>query len=319
MNVVTALNRKYLKYTAVMLPSLCENNRSGIDAYLLHSELTGDDINLLSEALSLNGYDITLHPLEVDRSRFSKRLPTNDQWSLETYFRLLLPDMLPQSVEKILYLDVDMIINRSLEEIYDSDLSDCDILTCEDACGQKTLDKFSDRQLAMLSPLLDKGYRYFNAGFMLMNMERIRARVGFDDYLRAIEEWEYEMAAPDQDILNYMHGEYIAYADWAVYDLFAKVAHNFGITYEEVKAQTAVIHYAGSKPWDGGSVHFDIEQLWWDYAKKTPFYVELMEEFILKTNCHNEELEDAFSHLYDENQSLKDQINSLAAAIRRLG
>ena len=39
MNIATALNRKYLEYTVVMLCSLCENNNEHIDAYLLHSEL----------------------------------------------------------------------------------------------------------------------------------------------------------------------------------------------------------------------------------------------------------------------------------------
>ena len=47
MNIATALNRKYLEYTVVMLCSLCENNNEHIDAYLLHSELTPQDIDLI--------------------------------------------------------------------------------------------------------------------------------------------------------------------------------------------------------------------------------------------------------------------------------
>lgn len=39
MNIATALNKKYLLYTGVMLTSLCENNPTHIDVYLLHSEL----------------------------------------------------------------------------------------------------------------------------------------------------------------------------------------------------------------------------------------------------------------------------------------
>lgn len=47
MNIATALNRKYLEYTVVMLCSLCENNNEHIDAYLLHSELTTQDIDII--------------------------------------------------------------------------------------------------------------------------------------------------------------------------------------------------------------------------------------------------------------------------------
>ena len=52
MNIATALNRKYLEYTVVMLCSLCENNNEHIDAYLLHSELTTQDIDIIKNSLS---------------------------------------------------------------------------------------------------------------------------------------------------------------------------------------------------------------------------------------------------------------------------
>ena len=51
MNVATALNRKYLLYTGVMLTSLCENNPCHIDIYILHSELTDTDIQRLTECV----------------------------------------------------------------------------------------------------------------------------------------------------------------------------------------------------------------------------------------------------------------------------
>jgi len=63
MNIATALNRKYLEYTVVMLCSLCENNNEHIDAYLLHSELTTQDIDIIKNSLSK--YDITIISVEI--------------------------------------------------------------------------------------------------------------------------------------------------------------------------------------------------------------------------------------------------------------
>lgn len=83
MNIATALNRKYLEYTAVMLCSLCENNNEHIDAYLLHSELTTQDINIIKNSLSK--YDITIISVEINKSDFDDLLPRNTQWSIETY------------------------------------------------------------------------------------------------------------------------------------------------------------------------------------------------------------------------------------------
>ena len=131
--------------------------------------------------------------------------------------------------------------------------------------------------------MIEQGYRYFNAGFMLLNIEKMREKYSFDTYLDAIEEWNYQMDAPDQDILNYVHWQYVGYVDYGKYDLFARIAHNEGSTYNEVKQSVAIIHYAGTKPWDADNCHFDIEYLWWEYAKQTPFYVQLLEEFMHKT------------------------------------
>ena len=44
--------------------------------------------------------------------------------------------------------------------------------------------------------------------------------------------------------------------------------------------QAAIIHYTGYKPWEAGNCHYDIEKRWWDYARRTPFYQELLEEFL---------------------------------------
>lgn len=93
-------------------------------------------------------------------------------------------------------------------------------------------------------------------------------------------DWNYEMNAMDQDILNYVHWEKVGYIDYERYDLFARMAHNAGHTYVDVKENVAIIHYAGYKPWDADNCHFDIEQIWWDYAKLTPWYHELLEMFL---------------------------------------
>lgn len=281
MNVATALNKKYLLYTGVMLHSLCVNNKMPIRAFLLHNELEESDFQCLRDALK--AFDIEIVSLKVNAELFSERLPRNQQWSIETYYRLALLELLPENIERLLYIDVDIIVNKSLEEVYRIEFENDEIIATEDSCGKKTWDKFGAKQKEMFISMFERGYRYFNAGFMLLNIAKMREKYSFATYIQAIEEWNYQMDAPDQDILNYVHWEYVGYVDYNEYDLFARIAHNNGLTYEEVKQNVAVIHYAGTKPWDADNCHFDIEQLWWDYAKQTPFYVQLLEEFLHKT------------------------------------
>lgn len=314
MNIATSLNKKYIDYTIVMLTSLCVNNPVHIDAYVMHSELTDDDFTYMREMLSL--YDISLFPLCVDEKLFDARLPRNEMWSIETYYRLLLLDLLPVCVDRLFYLDVDLIINKSLEEFYDVSFEEDEIIACVDACGLPWPQR-TEKQKEMFAPMIEQGYQYFNAGVMLLNIDRMRGLYDFAVYQRAIEEWNYEMSAPDQDILNYVHWKNVGYVNFEEFDLFARAAHNKGVTYADVKNYVTIIHYAGDKPWNNSSVHFDIEWLWWDYARLTPCYHKLIDEFMIDV-FQNENIEMYIQGLIDSQKRLAGQIQELNEVNQKL-
>lgn len=279
MYVATALNKKYVLYTGVMLYSLAKNTSEHITAFLLNSELTPEDITRIENGLT--NFDITIISLHIDASKFDSRLPRNNQWSLETYYRLMLFDILPEDVNRLLYIDVDMIVNKSIANLYHADFDGADLIACADLCGTHYSKFMRKKQLQMFKPLLDQGYQYFNAGMIVFNVASLREKYNFDFYAKVMaEDWNFEMDAPDQDILNYVHAGNVIYADWSEFDLFARIAHENGITYKEVANQTTLIHFSGAKPWETCNYHFDIEKLWWDYAKETIYYPELLEIFM---------------------------------------
>jgi lipopolysaccharide biosynthesis glycosyltransferase len=185
-----------------------------------------------------------------------------------------------------------------------------EIIAADDSCGLRTMDTFAGKQREMFQPMLEQGYRYFNAGVMLLNIREIRKNHNFKTYMQAVEAWNYQMAAPDQDILNYVHWKKVGYVDYKKYDMFARIAHNRKYTYRDIKENTAIIHYAGDKPWDVCNCHFDIEQLWWDYAKKLPYYMELLQN--LQYNLMmDDSLEKTMSDMIRENSELKDKVQQL--------
>ena len=279
MNIATSLNSKYMRYTCVMLTSVFENQPKDLDIhiYLLHHDLTETDKKHLQDAA--DSYGGTLHLLHIDTSCFPKSCPVSDEWSLEIYFRLMLQRILPLDVDRILYLDVDIIVNHSLEELYNTDFEGNMLCACPDAfCGT-----FPDFRNEIFKEHLSKGFTYFNSGVMVLNIACMREKYCLEDYLKIAESLNYELVAPDQDMLNYVHWTEVKILDETKYNLFARWAYQHDIHYEEVKEQVTIVHYIGYKPWSGESVHYDIEQLWWDYAKKTSFYVEMMEEFVYET------------------------------------
>lgn len=315
MNIATALNRKYLEYTSVMLCSLCENNKKHIDAYILHSELTKNDISLLK--ISLSKYDISIISIQINQQEFDYRLPRNTQWSIETYYRLMLLDILPDCVDRILYLDVDLIINASIEEFYHVDFEGDELIAADDSNGGRTIDSLGDKQYEMFKDMFERGFRYFNAGVVLFNVSEVRKNYNFNTYMKAVKEWNYAMEAPDQDILNYVHGYKTGYVDYNEYNLFARIAHNKGLSYDYVKNNAKIIHFAGDKPWENTNCHYDIEQLWWDYAKKTIFYNQLLEN-LQKNLMSDSTMENIFQSFIQENTELKEKISTLLSINKQL-
>lgn len=299
MNVATALNSLYMRYTYVMLTSLFVNQmEADIHVYLLHGDLSDEEQECLQSLAQSYGH--TIHYLLISRESFPTALPTTQQWSLETYYRLLLLDILPDEIDRLLYLDVDMIVNKSILDLYQTDFEGAYFCACRD---MSTTLPVSDIRDEIFKEHIAAGFTYFNAGLMLWNVAALRGKYSFKDYMELAQKLEYRMLAPDQDLLNYMHWNQIKFVDEYQYDLFSKKAYNDGIRYEQVKEETTIIHYAGMKPWEGQYVHYDIERLWWDYAKHTPFYMELMEKFMW--DClGNPLVYDTVSGLSEEKQKL---------------
>lgn len=287
MNIATALNRKYVRYTGVMLTSLCENNPCHIDAYILHSELTDGDFSSLRECLKK--YDITLHPLYVDREKFATRMYTDAMWSIEAYYRLMLFDLLPETVERLFYFDVDIIINKPIGGFYEMDFDGNDLIACEDDCGNCLPEHYGPVHRELFGTPERCNYHYFNSGVMLMNVAQMRKNYHYEYYISVADKvWNYRMEAPDQDLLNYVHWDKVGYVPFERYNLFARIAYYCDISYRTVKDKVSIIHYTWYKPWDGTVAHFDLEQIWWDYAKTTCFYDSLSREFIDQTISHND-------------------------------
>lgn len=218
----------------------------------------------------------------------------------------MLLDILPEDIDRLLYLDVDIIIDKSLTGLYNTDFEDAFFCACKDMTVDFPTKDSSDD---IFKEHIAAGFTYFNAGMMLWNIAVLREKYSFRKYMELAKALDYKMLAPDQDLLNYMHVGQIKFADEYTYDLFSRMAYNSGVHYEDVKRETAIIHYAGMKPWEDRYIHYDIEKLWWEYAKEIPFYHELLEEFVL--DCVASPL------IYDTMNTLSGEKRALSAELSK--
>lgn len=298
MNILISTNSAYLTPTMVMLYSLfIHHSRIPMDIYLPYSDLTDEEVDELERYVALFR-EKKLYPLRISDT-FSSKVSSNNGISIETYYRILAIELLPDTIHKILYLDVDMVIQGSLLELYEIDMTGHPFVVCEDILG--ILNDFHEMNKYRMH--IPQEYSYFNAGVMLFNLaylrethaaERILERV-YLDYAR----YEYN----DQDVLNEMFYDQLLWAGWdqynlppalyyldqealaeqrlvfASYDALRNAAEDAGyfakryrdISYE-MRDHAKIIHYMGAaKPWkreaaEAAIYRFYDEPYWRYYA-----------------------------------------------------
>ena len=87
--------------------------------------------------------------------------------STAALFKFDLPNLLPDSIEKVLYLDGDIIVQGDLSELYSTDISDVYAGVVKDYRGLTLKGDFNER-------LKINHTAYFNSGVLLLNLSLLR-------------------------------------------------------------------------------------------------------------------------------------------------
>ena len=252
MNIFVSLDSNYIHPLCVMLRSLAStNNGNSFDIYVAYSSLTEEDFVLMHKALG--DLDARIHRVPVDENIFSGA-PVLDRLSKATYYRLLIGDIIPESVDRLLYLDPDIVINKDLSDFYNTDLKG-NVLA-----GSGHLYDFNEFiNLCRLGIRPKKGRRYVNAGVLLIDLKKWRESVTVKQILAFIQKNIRILLLADQDVINVLFADKMLYTDERLYNLDEKTLKHFSsasarkkrIDTDWVRKNTAIIHFNGKhKPWN---------------------------------------------------------------------
>lgn len=197
------------------------------------------------------------------------------------YLRLLLHRLL-SGVEKVLYLDVDILVRESLSPVWHMDLGRNLLAAVKGPVNLQ--EKWEWNNSRSYWKLLE-GARggYINSGVLLMNLEEIRRRQLDEQWERLAEEKLYYQ---DQDILNitcqgsiaYLSPKYnrLAYLEEKDFGQFVTEGIYTREEEQEALRSPAIIHYAGDKPWKRYDTN--LGSLWWDYVNAQSDLRDLFDE-----------------------------------------
>ena len=251
MNILVTLDSGYVKVLSVMLKSLLiADKKNTFDVYVMNSTLTGNDFETIKSFLHTDRANLI--DIKVDDALL-RDAPVTDRYPKEMYYRIFAAKFLPQTVDRILYLDPDLVVTKSLENLYNTDMGSCYFAAASHVGNLLT--KVNNIRLNT-----EEESPYINSGVMLMNIRLLRNEQDFTQVFEYIEKYRKLLILPDQDVISAVYGEKILPIDPYVYNMTERLLIHpdtieKGINMAWVAENTAIIHFCGrNKPWKNGYV-----------------------------------------------------------------
>lgn len=258
MDIVCATDNNFLLYLGVAICSVCENNR---DQDIEFHIIVGEDVSepgksLLSEMVGRYGQRMSFYSINES---VLKELPVGKPGqpphiSVAAYYRLFLSTILPETVNKVLYLDCDIINVSSLAPLWDTDIDDVAVAAAPDVF--ECYDSLYDR-LQYHSEL-----GYFNSGVLLVNLRYWRENHLQEDFLEFWKQHPERVLYHDQDILNYVLKERkrVLHLKYNVQEPLLHVVNPLSEKYqnevEDALHNPVIMHFTTpAKPWVRGCRH----------------------------------------------------------------
>ena len=276
LNILISTSDYYAPYCGITLTSVFENNReySFRVFILLGQELSRRNVKRFRELEIRYGCDITF--IHVDNS-FLKKFELNSipRLPVETFYKFYAVDLLPKTVDKVLYLDCDIIVNGDISQLWTADLTDKAIAVVHDYLSYVAPNDWSNR----LQYPVEAGY--FNAGLVLINLDYWRKYDISGKLFGYIEKHHKKLSYMDQDVMNSLLWDK---------NIYLPVTYNFQLGFlnksflqtlpsetknevlDTLKSKPAVIHFAGCwKPWSVVFYGLPFRNLWKQYKMISPW------------------------------------------------
>lgn len=253
MNILITLDENYFPRLRVLLTSLKMNDPGEhFDIYLLYSGLSERMLRAVERWCRAAGYEFD--PIRMDGDLF-ENAPVSSRYPTEMYYRLLASRLLPQELNRIIYLDPDILVINPLRPLWETNMSGW-LFGAAAHTGKTELANDVNRLR------LGVEHDYYNSGVLLMDLELGREEIIPEEIFRYVEEHRMELLLPDQDLLNAMFGERIFPLDDAVWNYDARNYNNYVMrssgkyNVKWVMENTAILHFCGkAKPWKPGYIY----------------------------------------------------------------
>lgn len=288
--IAVSCSNEYVPYLSVYLLSLKKfaNSSKYYDLIVFERDITAENKSALKNLFNSNNLSIRFFNPSSYFSGYNLYI-SHDYFKEECYFRLVAPLVL-KHFKKIIFTDIDLILNDDISLLFEIDLHDNIIAAAIEPVWRELYDRnckiyntnIRDYTKTVLN--LTDPYIYFNTGVCIFDVEKYNNNDSFARIMKAVNSTHF--LYQEQCALNYFFKNkiYTLQPEWN-FELAPSIVNNsnnlwYYNDYRKFESNAKIIHYLGRyKPWK--NVFEYKANLWWSYAFVSPFFSYILQNLIV--------------------------------------
>lgn len=288
LNVAYSFDDGYAQHAGISILSLLENNQEieHIVFYIITNALSNENRNHIENIIKQ--YHRELHYIDLDELTSSLKISTN--FNRSAYGRIFLADVVQD--DYILYVDSDTIINSSLKNLFDIDMSNKLVAGVQDTVNS----------YYVINIGLNNNHRYINdGGIIVLNLDLWRKMGIVKKCIDFIYKFNGNPPHNDQGTINHVCAGYIEilpasynvmppmfnFTSKQILSLFKMKQYYTQSELDKAISTPIVIHYTDeffNRPWFSNCTH-PLKNLYLSYKAKSPWKDVPLKYKELSKNC----------------------------------
>lgn len=261
MNCVYTTSDSYAEITGISILSLFENNKNveKLSVFVIDNGITEQNKEKMMSIANQYHRELLFLPKPDIFENLDFKMNVG-RWHISTFYRLFMTKVLPETLDKVFYIDSDTIIRQSLDSLYNLDLGECIVAGADDFRSNSYRTNIG----------LEPDSTYINNGFLLIDLYKWRNQNIENQFLEFIIQYKGDITYMDQGVLNGVIGKmkkvYVlppkynsqtVFHDFKYNDLIRIRKPEQHATEEEIKEakeNPVVVHFtscfiSGTRPW----------------------------------------------------------------------
>lgn len=269
-HVACNIDSRYVRYCAVTLVSLFENNPGKeFTIHIITRELAHSEKEVLIQLAAKYNNHVCYYELDSSLMEGFTIRATHNRISLATYYRCFLSGILPADIDRLLYLDCDILVLGDISPLWETPMDDKTAIAAVEDMGCRESQRYDTLQYP-------QSYSYFNAGMMLINLAYWREHDIARSCLDYYHTYPERIVFNDQDLLNSVlyRNKKLLDVRWNMQEGFYRnlpsVDEEWRKQHVDALLHPVILHFTNRKPWDYDSQH-PFKEVYFHYEDLTPW------------------------------------------------